>query len=39
MASGNWGDAANAGVFFRYWSSNRSNVNYGVGFRAAAYGN
>ena len=39
LASGFWGDAGGAGVFFRYWLYYRSNVNYNVGFRAAAYGN
>ena len=38
MASGNWNDAAKAGVFCRYWYYFRSNDNYAIGFRAAAYG-
>lgn len=38
-ASGNWGDAADAGVFYRRWSSNRSGGGSVAGFRGAAYGN
>jgi hypothetical protein len=38
MASGVWVDAAGAGVFYRFWLYYRSNVNFYVGFRAAAYG-
>ena len=38
MASGNWNNAANAGVFCRYWSYYRSLGISSVGFRAAAYG-
>jgi hypothetical protein len=38
LASGNWFDAAFAGVFFRYWVSYRSDDGSLVGFRAAAYG-
>ena len=37
MASGNWNDAANAGVFYRYWYYYRSNDNNNVGFRACDY--
>ncbi|WP_415034861.1 hypothetical protein [Azonexus sp.] len=37
MASGNWNDAAKAGVFYRNWNNNRSNDNNNVGFRAADY--
>ena len=39
MASGFWVNAANAGVFYRYWNNFRSYDYNGVGFRAAAYGN
>lgn len=39
LASGYWGNADNAGVFVRNWNYNRSDVNSGIGFRAAAYGN
>ena len=39
LASGGWNVAGGAGVFYRFWSLSRSNVNDGVGFRAAAYGN
>ena len=35
MVAGNWNNAANAGVFYRNWNSNRSNDNNNVGFRAA----
>jgi hypothetical protein len=38
IASGRWGDAAGAGVFYRYWYFNRSTDHYIIGFRAAAYG-
>lgn len=38
-ASGYWGNAASAGVFFRYWSYRRSSGNNSAGFRCAAYGN
>lgn len=38
LASGFWGSAAFAGVFFRFWNYHRS-AGYYVGFRAAAYGN
>lgn len=37
IASGNWNDAANAGVFYRNWNNSRSNDNNNVGFRAADY--
>lgn len=37
MASGNWNDAGNAGVFYRNWNYNRSNDNNNVGFRASDY--
>lgn len=37
MASGNWDNAGNAGVFYRNWNNNRSNDNNNVGFRAADY--
>ena len=37
IASGNWNDAANAGVFYRNWNNNRSNDNNNIGFRAADY--
>lgn len=37
LASGNWNNAANAGVFYRNWNNNRSNDNNNVGFRAADY--
>ena len=44
IASGNWNNAANAGVFYRNWNNNRSNDNNNrsndnnnVGFRAADY--
>lgn len=35
MASGNWNNAANAGVFYRNWNNNRSNDNNNIGFRAS----
>lgn len=35
--SGNWNNAANAGVFYRNWNNNRSNDNNNAGFRAADY--
>jgi hypothetical protein len=38
VASGRWNDAALAGVFYRRWNSFRSDDNYSLGFRAAAYG-
>lgn len=37
IASGNWNDAAKAGVFYRNWNNNRSNDNNNIGFRAADY--
>ena len=37
LASGNWNNAANAGVFYRNWNNNRSNDNNNIGFRAADY--
>ena len=37
-ASGNWNNAANAGVFYRNWDYPRSSVNSYCGFRCAAYG-
>ena len=37
MASGNWNNSANAGVFFRNWNNDRSNDNNNVGFRSADY--
>ncbi len=37
LASGNWNNAGNAGVFYRNWNNNRSNDNNNVGFRAADY--
>lgn len=39
LASGVWNNAANAGVFYRYWNGGRSGGHSYVGFRAAAYGN
>lgn len=36
-ASGNWNNAADAGVFYRNWNNNRSNDNNNAGFRAADY--
>ena len=39
LASGNWNNAGNAGVFCRSWNYYRSYDFYSVGFRAAAYGN
>ena len=36
-ASGNWNNAANAGVFYRFWSNNRSNGNLNAGIRCADY--
>lgn len=36
-ASGNWNNAANAGVFYRNWNNNRSNDNNNAGFRCADY--
>ena len=38
IASGRWFDAADAGVFFRYWRYYRSYDYSRVGFRACAYG-
>lgn len=37
IASGNWNNAAKAGVFYRNWNNNRSNDNNNVGFRACDY--
>lgn len=37
MASGNWNNAANAGVFLRNWNNYRSNDNNNVGFRSSDY--
>ena len=37
IASGNWNNAAKAGVFYRNWNNNRSNDNNNVGFRASDY--
>ena len=37
LASGNWNNAADAGVLYRNWNNNRSNDNNNVGFRAADY--
>ena len=37
-ASGNWNNAANAGVFYRYWAHYRSYDFSNCGFRCAAYG-
>lgn len=37
LASGNWNNAGDAGVFCRNWNNNRSNDNNNVGFRAADY--
>ena len=37
IASGNWNNAANAGVFYRNWNNNRSNDNNNYGFRASDY--
>lgn len=37
MASGNWNDAGNAGVFYRNWNISRSSGNNNIGFRAADY--
>ena len=39
MASGNWNNAANAGVFYRNWTFVRSGDYNNISFRAAAYGN
>jgi hypothetical protein len=36
--AGNWSSAAGAGVFHRYWSSDRSGDSSANGFRAGAYG-
>ena len=38
IASGNWTDGTNAGVFYRNWNNYRSNDNNNVGFRAGDYG-
>jgi hypothetical protein len=35
IASGNWNNAAKAGVFYRNWNNNRSNDNNNIGFRAS----
>jgi len=37
IAAGNWGNAANAGAFYRNWGYNRSDDNNFYGFRCAAY--
>jgi hypothetical protein len=37
LASGNWNNAAKAGVFYRNWNNNRSNDNNNIGFRASDY--
>ena len=36
-ASGNWNNAAGAGVFYRNWNNYRSNDNNNAGFRCADY--
>jgi len=36
-ASGNWNNAADAGVFYRNWNNNRSNDNNNASFRCADY--
>ena len=38
LGAGYWSNAADAGVFFRFWSNYRSNVNSSSGFRVSAYG-
>jgi len=38
LASGFWNDAANAGLFYRYWNFYRSNAHTYSGFRASCYG-
>ncbi len=38
LGAGNWGDAANTGVFHRYWSIYRADVSLSAGFRVSAYG-
>ena len=37
IASGNWNNTSNAGVFYRNWNNYRSNSNNNYGFRAADY--
>ncbi len=37
QCSGNWNNAANAGVFYRNWNNNRSNDNTNNGFRSCDY--
>ena len=37
LAAGNWGGAAAAGAFSRYWTGGRSGDSSGYGFRCAAY--
>jgi hypothetical protein len=37
LASGNWNNAAKAGVFFRNWNNYRTNANDDIGFRCADY--
>lgn len=37
IASGNWNNAADAGLFYRNWNNNRSNDNNNYGFRASDY--
>jgi hypothetical protein len=36
--AGAWYDAADAGVFSRFWSLSRSNGSLSLGFRCAAFG-
>jgi hypothetical protein len=37
LCGGNWGNASDAGVFYRNWNNNRTNNNTNNGFRAADY--
>ena len=37
IASGNWSNGSDAGVWNRNWNNHRTNSNNNVGFRAAAY--
>ena len=37
LASGNWDNGTNSGVFCRNWNNNRTNDNNNNGFRACDY--
>lgn len=38
VAAGRWNYGSDAGVFYRYWNSNRTHSSSKVSFRASAYG-